>query len=184
VNDLLTDKVKTESRDEKFNRALGEMWREACARGRSLSFKIITGSMSPLIKVGDIVRVSRIEPTDLRIGDIVAFHDGRNVVVHRITGLVRTGRQISLRHRGDAGGASQSIDSPDIIGRVTNISKKGRMISTGTPWFRLTSRILGWRGWLQDRLTRTPPGLSGFILRQSLKPLWRLGRILLIWPYK
>jgi len=64
---------------------LGEMWQEACERGGSLSFKVVSGSMSPMIEVGDVVTVGRADHSRVRIGDVVAFQDGQNVVVHRVS---------------------------------------------------------------------------------------------------
>lgn len=49
---------------------------------------VISGSMRPTIDVGDIVLVKRLRsPTDLGVGDIIAFWAENQIVVHRIVGI-------------------------------------------------------------------------------------------------
>ena len=62
--------------DDKAQSVLGEMWKEVCERGKSLSFKIVSGSMLPMIGVSDVVKVSRVEPSRIRIGDIAPGRSG------------------------------------------------------------------------------------------------------------
>ncbi len=173
--------LKTGTRNEKIDRALGEMWQETCQKGASISFKVVTGSMSPLIEVGDTVRVSRVESSGIRTGDIIAFQDGQNVVVHRIIGKIRTNRQTGFRQGGDAWGPSAELEEQNIIGRVLSINKGGRDISLDTPRFMITNKILVWRGQIKDRLNRKQTGFPGVVLSETLKPVWRLSRKMFFW---
>lgn len=167
--------------DYKTQSALGEIWREACERGRNLSFKIVSGSMSPIIEVGDVVRVTRVEPSRIRIGDVVLFKDCQNVVVHRIIGKSLSNAQLAFRQMGDAGGPSGKIAAQDIIGRVIVIEKEGREIYLDSRRHIMGNRILGWRLRLLDRLGRTQYRYISIVVRLTLRPMWRLYRRLLLW---
>ena len=106
----------------KIQGVLGEMWREACNRGTRLRFTVASGSMKPLIQIGDVLMVSKVRPHQIHIGDIVAFQNAQNVVVHRIIGKSLSNQQLTFRHMGDAGASSGKIAAQNIIGRVTVIN--------------------------------------------------------------
>ncbi|KPJ66688.1 MAG: hypothetical protein AMJ43_07355 [Coxiella sp. DG_40] len=137
--------------------------------------------MYPLIEVGDVVRVSRAEPSRVRIGDVVAFHNGQNVVIHRIIGKSWLKQQLIFCHRGDAGAASGKIPAKNLIGRVSVVKKKGKEISLDAPRYVIGNKILGWRLRLLDILVKMRPRSLGFILHLALKPIWKLCRRPLLW---
>ena len=159
---------------------LPEMWQEACNQGGRLSFRMVSGSMKSLIRVGDTVRVTRAEPSRLRIGDIVAFHDGQNVIVHRIIGTNRTNGQLTFRHQGDDGIASGKFAVKYLIGKVCAIEKDEREILHDTSRYVLTSKILGWRLRIKDSLGRAQHKHISTGLRLALRPVWRLCRSFLL----
>jgi hypothetical protein len=173
--------LKTDSRDENTQKAIIDMWQETCEKGGTVIFKIVTASMSPLIEMDDTVRIGRVEACKVRIGDILAYRDGQNVVVHRIIDRIRSNREVRFLQRSDTGGPCGEITVDNIIGRVLSIQKGEREISLNTTWSRIKGRILGWRGWLWNRLNLKRTGLIGNIMRQSLIPVWRLGRYILFW---
>ncbi len=159
---------------------LGEMWREACNRGRILSFKIVSNSMSPMIEAGDVVRVSRAVPSEVQIGDVIAFQDGQNVMVHRVIGISWANQQLYFRHRGDVGASSAIIPAEDLIGRVTVIEKEGREIRLDSRRHIMSTRILGWRLRLVDTLGRAQHRHISIVVLLALRPVWRLYRRLLL----
>lgn len=166
--------------DSKTQNVLGEMWQEACEKGGSLSFKIVSGSMRPVLEVGNLVKVTKVEPSEIRIGDILAFKDSHNVVIiHRVIGKTRSNQQFGFRHRGDAGGLSGKIAVPDIIGRVTVIDKAGHRVHLGSRRHIIASRILGFRLLIVDIICRMQSRPLGAVLHQTLRPIWKLCRSLL-----
>jgi hypothetical protein len=170
---------RAETNREPGDRALSlppEMWQEACNRGGRLSFRVVSGSMEPTIRVGDRVRVTRVEPSRLRIGDIVTFRDGQNVMVHRIIATSRTNGQVTFRHRGDDGAASGTFAVGNLIGKVYAIEKDECETPHDTPGYALTDRVLGWRLRIKDSLGRTQHRRIGAGLRLALRPIWRLCR--------
>lgn len=48
-------------------------------------FEVVSGSMEPEIPVGSVVYVKQVEPSTLKVGDVVAYQDESGVVVHRVT---------------------------------------------------------------------------------------------------
>lgn len=164
---------------DKTRSILSEMWQEACERGGELCFKIVSGSMEPMIRAGDVVRVTRAELSGVRIGDILAFKEGRNVLVHRVIGKSFSKRQLVFRHRGDAGAGSGRIAARHVIGKVISIEKEGREIRLDSRRHVIGNRILGWRLFLVDNLRRTQPRYVRIAARLLLRPLWRPCRGLL-----
>ena len=157
------------------------MWQEACDKGTTLHFKVISGSMSPLIEIDDVVKVNKVEPSEVRIGDIIAFQVGQNVMVHRIIGVNYSNKQLVFRHMGDAGAASGKITESKLIGRVLAIEKEGHEISLDTRWYIISKKIMGWRLQLLRYLGRIRYPYINRIIRLSLRPIWRLYRQLLLW---
>jgi signal peptidase I len=167
--------------ENKVQNALSEMWQEACEAGRTVSFRIASGSMTPFLNVGDIVRVRHVEPSDIRMGDIVAFKNGQNIIVHRIIRIDRSNGCIRFYQMGDAGGVSENIQADSVIGKVTAINKNDHEIRLDSPGQVISNKIFGWRSILIDYYNRKQhTGISAG-LRLFFKPAWRLFRTLYIW---
>ena len=162
--------------DNNTQTILTEMWQEVCRSGGTVSFRISSASMSPTLEVGDIVTVNKVEPARIRVGDILAFQVGQNVVVHRITGKSRWHQQRSFHHRGDAGGLTGNIEARYIIGKILSVKRDGHEISLDTPWFSLSNRVLGWRLHFVDTLSRLRPGILRMVVHQVLMLPWKICR--------
>lgn len=76
---------------------------------------VMSGSMWPELQRGDLVIIRRVDPTDIKIGDVIVFHHDTGLAVHRV---VRIQGQ-SLTTRGDANSAEDDpITFEDVVGRV------------------------------------------------------------------
>ena len=159
---------------------LKEMWQEAYGEGRSLSFRVVSGSMRPLIEVGDVVKVTRVEPSRIRMGDVVAFQERQEVVVHRIIGKKWSDQQLLFRHRGDAGAGSGTLPAQNLLGKAWIIEKGGREIVLDSPRQVMNNRILGWQLRLGDTLRRAKHKQISTGVRLALRPLWRAYRSLIL----
>ena len=85
---------------------------------------ILSGSMQPEFKVGDVVVDQRISPLQARTGDVVTFHDpsrGGDLVTHRVVKRVVNGSFVSFVTQGDANTGTErwSVPAGGTIGRVT-----------------------------------------------------------------
>jgi hypothetical protein len=109
-----------------------EFWR--MSRRRHL-IPVEGTSMMPLLRQGDRVSVSWIQPDALRRGDIIAYWNTSRIVVHRLLRIARTTAGMALLECGDRGGPGRWIDTDQLLGRVESVQKKGRTIHlSGTRW--------------------------------------------------
>jgi signal peptidase I len=98
--------------------------------GRPLT--VMSGSMTPTIRTGDVVIAMPIEPLDVRPGDIVSFNDpgrGGALVTHRVRHMRRHGARVDFITRGDAntGVEKWSVRADHRISRtVLRLPKLGR----------------------------------------------------------
>lgn len=76
--------------------------------GSILGYRAITirsGSMTPTIRVGDVVVATSVSPLSVRPGQIVTFRDPalrQQLVTHRVVSLRRVGRAVDFVTKGDA----------------------------------------------------------------------------------
>ncbi len=159
---------------------LPDMWQETCDRGGCLTFRLISGSMEPLIRVGDRVKVSRMEPSRLRIGDIIAFREGRGVTVHRIIRRSHIDGQLYFYAQGDAGSGWGKVTKEDLIGKVYAIERDQCEILLDTPRYMVVNKILGWRLFLVACLRIMKYRSLSNGIRLALRPAWRLSRRILL----
>ena len=85
---------------------------------------VLSGSMSPIMQPGDMVVVKTITPEDVRVGDIIAYHDpggAENVIVtHRAMQIEEEDGIINIQTKGDANedADSYTVTSDDVIGEM------------------------------------------------------------------
>ena len=101
------------------------------------SLVVISGSMEPLLRPGDLVIDRMISPREVRIGDVVTFRDPTDptaLITHRVRGVQIQGDTYAVTTKGDASNALQrwTIRADGRLGRVTlRIPAIGRPIFWG-----------------------------------------------------
>lgn len=70
--------------------------------GGSFSSVVMGGSMEPTIHVGSVVVVRKVNPEDVRVGDILCFKMGESRTIHRVVEKVVEGGSFYFRTKGDA----------------------------------------------------------------------------------
>lgn len=91
------------------------------------NLKIVSGSMQPKIKVGDLIIIKKSDSYE--VGDIVTFRDENYFVTHRIIEKTENG----IRTKGDFNNKIDDniLTNEDIVGEVVLIiSSLGNVIST------------------------------------------------------
>jgi signal peptidase len=81
--------------------------------GRSLT--VMSGSMEPALRVGDVVINSRVSPTDVRVGDIVTFSDPEGtgkLITHRVRRVRIADGTAHVVTKGDNANAVERWDIP------------------------------------------------------------------------
>ena len=90
---------------------------------------VLSGSMNPIMRVGDVVVISHVAPENVDVGDIIAFKDpsGREnvIITHRVVEVTEGEDEantsgLSFKTKGDACEDIDQFDVPseDIVGRT------------------------------------------------------------------
>jgi len=87
---------------------------------------IVSGSMLPVIKVGDVIIVQKVPPEQVQTGDIIQFKTENIRVAHRVIDIKEENKQRVLITKGDN---NQSADTDpvlpeQVIGKVIGIVPK------------------------------------------------------------
>lgn len=82
--------------------------------------KIVSGSMHPLIKIGDIIQVEAISLEQLEKFDIIVFYQNEMLVCHFVWHKSRFGNQDEVITKSLIGGEDLPIKKELILGRVKN----------------------------------------------------------------
>ena len=120
-----------------------EIARQELAKKRPFRMQVSGNSMTPNICDGDFVTVEAVGLQKIHVGDIILFASISNTaLVHRITKIeVRSGVSY-LTTCGDASSYDDvSIPQSNVLGRVTLIERKDKLINLNNPFTRLLSRL-------------------------------------------
>jgi signal peptidase I len=119
-----------------------ELWTELCAAKGACWLPVLTDSMSPLIRPGDRVRVSRVAPGEVRFGDIVVYKRDDDLIVHRVLKRWRTAEGVYFSEKGDAGSVYGLVNGESIVGRVIGLKKGTRTYDLELPPGRTANLII------------------------------------------
>lgn len=110
--------------------------------GQSVEVPTQGTSMTPFLHAGDRVRIVAVDPGRLRLGDVIAFWRGPDLVVHRFAGWAGPGL---LREKGDGQRACAQVPEADLLGRVDLVRRGGVDQPLDPPSARMRNRLLGLR---------------------------------------
>lgn len=84
---------------------------------------VMSGSMSPTLRVGDVVLDRVVAPASLRPGDVVTFRDpldASRLITHRVRAVRVQGASVSVTTRGDANSGTErwAVARSGRVGRV------------------------------------------------------------------
>ena len=68
-------------------------------------FTVLSGSMTPTFRTGDVIVAEKIAPLDARVGDIVSFRspdDPKRLLTHRVIAMRSAQGEVAFVTRGDA----------------------------------------------------------------------------------
>ena len=123
---------------------VNDLIREEMAQGTAFCFRVISGSMAPLIAAGDEVVVERASADRLRRGDIVLYTVDGAFHTHRLLARRRRGNATLLVTKGDA---TLNPDQPwreeQLWGKVVAIRRKDRTVDLEGGKWRAMNRLLG-----------------------------------------
>lgn len=110
-------------------------------------FIVMSGSMESEIYTNDLIFVKTIEPSNLKLNDIIAFRTSDNVIVtHRIIGVTKSGNNIYFTTKGDNNDNEDNeiIEGSKVEGKyVSRIPKLGKwFLFIGTSTGMLVSLLI------------------------------------------
>lgn len=78
---------------------------------------VLSGSMSgdaeDHIEIGDLIFVGRVEPEELKEGDVIAFMSGKTIITHRIVRIEGGEAGLQFITKGDANNAEDQVPVPE-----------------------------------------------------------------------
>jgi signal peptidase I len=117
-------------------------------------FRIISGSMQPLIDINDRVLVKKIAPSEVKMRDIILFKSNDAFVAHRVIKLEKHNGKTMILQKGDEGVHAGLIAPESIIGKVMTIEKRGRFLDLESGQGRVINSFLGFKNYIFYRLDR------------------------------
>lgn len=106
---------------------------EALRAGQPFSFRVVSNSMVPTLRIGDSVYIEPVKAKEIWIGDIAAFETPGGLVIHRIVRTQQTGTSIRLLQMADVDLHASWVEEHAIIGRVTSARHQNREIHLQHP---------------------------------------------------
>jgi len=106
-------------------------------------FRIISGSMSPLIEINDKVLVKKISHSEIKLGDVVLFRQDGVFVTHRVIKLSKLNGRPMILQKGDASNHASWIPLDDVVGKVVTIEKEGKCIDLDSKQGRVINGFFG-----------------------------------------
>lgn len=131
-----------------------ELVRAQTRPGQTFKLRVISNSMSPMLRVADIVMAQSIEAATAQSGDVLVFQRGTELITHRL--IARQADRLCLK--GDnRRAADELIEEQAVVGRVIAIERSGRSIDLQQPrWVRLNQSVGRLSGW-QARIANASP---------------------------
>lgn len=143
-----------------------------------LRLTVISDSMWPLLRTGDMIRVQPIEPAAIRVGEVAVVRRGAELITHRLIDI--DGEQWITR--GDnAIFADPSVAQAACLGRVVAIEDTRSIDLTQPQWARLNQR-LGQLGRMQRRIHRRL-NLTSTSSPIGIRLAWLMGLAFRVWAH-
>jgi len=153
---------------------IAELFREALRRGQPLWFRVSSGSMYPLLRIGEEVYIEPATADDLQVGEIAAFETSAGLVIHRIVQRRSDQRGIQLIEMSDAQLRAGQVESGAAIGRVVAIGRGKRHIDLQRPIAQKCGRVTA-RARYRFYTVRSRNRLAQVIVRKSSRLVARLA---------
>lgn len=113
--------------------ALASLYIDALRQGQSLWFRVASGSMNPVLRVGDEVYIESTTADKIRLGEIAAFETTEGLVIHRIVQRIQTNTDVRLLEMSEVRLHPNWVEAQTIVGRVTLTRRDTRQINLQHP---------------------------------------------------
>jgi hypothetical protein len=150
------------------------LYREAVRKGQPLWFRVASGSMHPLLRIGEQVYIEPTTARQLQIGEIAAFETEAGLVIHRIVQRHQENSDIQLVEMSDVHLRAGRVKSGAVIGRVVAIRQGNTRIDLQRPIAQRCGRVTA-RARYRFYTMRFRNRLAQVIIRKCSRLVARLG---------
>jgi hypothetical protein len=133
--------VPLSQNDASDDSVIAGLYREAVRKGQSLWFRVASGSMHPLLRIGEQVYIEPATADQLQVGEIAAFETDAGLVIHRIVQRRQGNAGIQLVEMSDVHLRAGRIKSGAVIGRVVAIHQGITRIDLQRPIAQKCGRV-------------------------------------------
>ncbi len=105
-------------------------------------YRVVSGSMRPLVDVGDRVLAQVVSPSKLQAGDIIIFKQESVFVTHRVIKSLNSGGKDLILQKGDAGFQATAIEPKTVLGKVSTIDRHGKLLDLTRGRGRILNQLL------------------------------------------
>ena len=121
--------------------AIIALWEDLYSKKHQSWLTILSGSMMPLLQIGDKVLIQSVKPDEIRLGDIIVFKtlDSDKLIVHRV---IRRYSSSSFLQKGDSTTTAEIVNSKYLIGKVIAIRKGNKIIYQNDGIWKFINLIL------------------------------------------
>jgi len=127
---------------------LTSLYEELLLKKGELLLTACSGSMTPLIMIGDKVKVRTTSTEAIGFGDIIVFRKEDKLVIHRVVTKGKFDRQIFFLQKGDRSSFPSRIPAERVLGKVFEIHKPSRCILLNSRKGRLLNLLFAVRSYL------------------------------------
>src|SRR5699024_199222 len=94
---------------------------------------VLTGSMEPMLEPGDLIIVKSIDPTEVKVDDVITYKNSQNTMItHRIVDLNLQDGEVFFETKGDANNVKDegNVQSDQLVGSLLFfIPKAGYLVN-------------------------------------------------------
>jgi len=147
---------------ERHRKAIIGLLGEQLSGGETFRLRVARESMRPFLRPGDWVVAGEVAEDSLRIGELVLFARGSDIVVHRYVGRVRREGRVLFLTKGDGRFFfDPAWPASMLVGRVLEVHKGGRIIRLRVRSWRVFNYLLGVFSILEGLFFRAARPLRG-----------------------
>ncbi len=156
------------------NSVIADLYREAVRNGQPLWFRVVSGSMHPMLRIGEQVYIQPATADQLQVGEIAAFETDAGLVIHRIVQRRSENHSVQLLEMSDVHLRAGRVESGAVIGRVVAIRRGSRHIDLQRPIAQKCGCVTA-RARYRFYTIRFRNKLAQVILRKCSRLVARLG---------
>lgn len=127
---------------------LTSLYEEVLLKKGELLLTTCSGSMAPLIRIGDKVKVKTTSTEAIGFGDIIIFRKEEKLVIHRVVAKGKFDRQPFFLQKGDRSSFPFRIPAERVLGKVSEIHKPLRCIKLNSRKGQFLNLLLAVRSYL------------------------------------